>query len=120
VVLADERQRLAVLALADPRVRQRLRCRYEGLGAVARAAFPALCEGDALDAGRIARVCGMDRFAALGVLAELADAELVEVVGAPVGSPRYRLCPLARCLARELAAAHPAAAPVGPTAARPA
>jgi DNA-binding SARP family transcriptional activator len=106
-LLADERQRLGVLALADPRVRQRLRCRYDGLGAVPREAFPTLGETTAVDAARAARLWGMDRFTALEVLAELADAELVEVVGAPVGVPRYRVGPLSRCLARELAATEP-------------
>jgi DNA-binding SARP family transcriptional activator len=107
-LLADERQRLGVLALADPRVRQRLRCRYDGLGEVARAAFPALGEVAVVDAARAGRLWGMDRFAALEVLAELADAELVEVAGAPVGVPRYRVGALARCLARELAGHPPA------------
>src|SRR5262249_58246176 len=94
-------------ALADPRVRQRLRCRYDGLGEVARAAFPALSEVAVVDAARAGRLWGMDRFAALEVLAELADAELVEVAGAPVGVPRYRVGALARCLARELAGLQP-------------
>lgn len=106
-LLADERQRLGVLALADPRVRQRLRRRYDGLGAAARQAFPALGEVTAVDAARAARLWGMDRFAALEVLAQLADAELVEVAGGPVGVPRYRVGALARCLARELAGHQP-------------
>jgi hypothetical protein len=74
---------------------------------VPREAFATLGETTAVDAARAARLWGMDRFTALEVLAELADAELVEVVGAPVGVPRYRVGPLSRCLARELAATEP-------------
>ncbi|MFL6077877.1 MAG: BTAD domain-containing putative transcriptional regulator [Mycobacteriales bacterium] len=108
-LLEDDGRRLGMLALADPRVRRRLRCRYETLGAQARAVLGWLGARDVhtADPDLIGPLLGLDRTTVERLLGELADAELAEVVTDGSGGIRYRLESLARCLAAELPARPP-------------
>jgi DNA-binding SARP family transcriptional activator len=108
-LLEDDGRRLGVLALADPRVRRRLRCRYDALGADARTVLGWLGARDVhtADPDLIGPLLGLDRGAVERLLGELADAELAEVVTDGAGGIRYRLESLARCLANELPAQPP-------------
>jgi DNA-binding SARP family transcriptional activator len=108
-LLEDDGRRLGVLALADPRVRRRLRCRYDALGAEARTVLGWLGVRDVhtADPDLIGPLLGLDRSTAERLLGELADAELAEVITDGAGGIRYRLESLARCLAAELAAEPP-------------